>query len=286
MSTDSTPTTVRKDESLRTAPFPSTASEEKAISQWPTPSLEVSEPSVGKTPAPADPGAELPPTEIPLLGPVPANFGPAYGYLGEVKELADKIAPDLYEKYFEQRFPKGRIRIGLYDHSGAETIMHFGTTAKGLFRHVRGMQKNFDDSSKKGQTALLVEAINKAGVQAIGMAFNVNPCFFAAHLLPKDHSLKWTAELTELGKIFESDVLSRTKVGSQVADGMRYWAAGNAGFVSMENYTSTTVPAEGRRITIGNEIIGFCSRLFDALRVQTLASPSRDPGFGSPKARE
>jgi hypothetical protein len=184
--------------------------------------------------------------------------------LGKAKELADEIRPDLYQTYFEQRFPPCRTRIGFYEHGGYETIIDVDKAARGLFHHVRELRKNFDDSSKKGQTALLVETINRAGVQAIGMAFNVNPCFIAAHLLPKDNSLAWTAELTELGKRFESDVLSQSKLDSQVADGMRYWVAGNAGYASMDSYVA--VPADGRRITIGNETIGFCSRLFDTQR--------------------
>lgn len=60
-------------------------------------STEVLTSSAGKTAEHAEPGIEVSPKDIPLLDPVPADFGPAYDYLGKVKELADEIDPDLYE---------------------------------------------------------------------------------------------------------------------------------------------------------------------------------------------
>lgn len=230
----STSPIVRKDEGTQTTPPPGTAPSPETTSatnhdvatQSPAPSLlhperetdEVSGTSADYTSAPAGSGVEPPPKEIPLLGPVPDNFGPAYDYLGKVKELADEIKPGLYETYFEEQFTQGRTRIGLFSHGRPETIISSDDTAEGLFNDIGDLRHYFDSAKKYGPTVLLVEAINEAMIQAFGMAFNVNPCFFARHLLPKDDSYKWTDQLHRLGKKFEAWLISRNRAESQVSD--------------------------------------------------------------------
>lgn len=164
-----------------------------------------------------------------------------------------------------------------------------------------------------------MEVISKAGVQAIGMAFNVNPCFFAIHLLPKDKSCQCTDELYELGKRFESHVQSQSEVKTQVANGMHHWIMGGSDWSSAVGYRTlekgipgsrdrqvSWSPADdarppgrihhsrdlaaqhatsGRTLELLQTRSYFRSEL-GSLRVQTLASPPRYAGFGSSKARE
>jgi hypothetical protein len=225
----STPTIARTDKSTQTTPPPETALSPGTVPPpgtappgtapspgttpakkhdfapySPAPSLlhpehqtnEISESSAGNATSPAQPGVKSPPKEIPLLGTVPDDFGPAYDYLGKVKELADEIEPGLYETYFEERFTYSCTKIGFHSRTGPDTLFFFGNSPKWSLEPIRELQQNFDSAGKQGHTLELVEAINKAGVQAIGMAFNVNPCFFAAHLLPKDNTCQWTDNRT------------------------------------------------------------------------------------------
>ena len=214
-----------------------------------------------------------------LTDPVPVDFGPESDYLGTVKKLADEIAPGLYEKHFEQRFTQDAARARLYTHDpsgNSEWHIEWTFVPSDTYEDIKRLQMYFDSASKEGPTVLLVEAINKAGAQAIGTALNVNPCFFAAHLLPKDDSCQWTEGLTDLGVRFDSDV----QTGSQVADGFRQWDpwdntgyGSEQGFAQVKRGTSGSPyrktlqsHAEDLRITIGDDSIGICSRFLDAQR--------------------
>jgi hypothetical protein len=206
----STPTIVHRDQSTQTTPPPETtpapetlqspaitpAEKRDVASQSPALSLDLGhqstddrKTSADQTAGPAGPGIEPPLLEIPLLGPVPEGFGRAYGYLGKVKELADKIRPDLYETYFEQRFAQGSSRFAFCGASnGYGYHAAWDVASPDIYEHVGILRDNFHSTREQGHTALLVEAINKAGVQAIGMALDMTPCFFAYHFSITDQN--------------------------------------------------------------------------------------------------
>ena len=290
----STSPIVRKDEGTQTTPPPGTAPSPETTSatnhdvatQSPAPSLlhperqtdEVSETSADETAAPAGTRDESSPKEILLLGTVPDDFGPAYDYLGTVKKLADEIELGLYETYFEERFTEDSARISLFRllfddscrHSEMFRFLELGKPE--IYSDIVELREGFYSVSQGGQPVLLMEATSKVGVQAIGMAFNVNPCFFAMHLLPK-HDLWWlTDELEQLGNNFESYVLSQSEVEGQPADGMRQWAMEGTDWRNCSSDDGrirsgrTWSSGDSRRITIGNARVGFGPRIFEAQR--------------------
>jgi hypothetical protein len=273
-----------------TAPSPGTTPAKKhdVAPYSPAPSLlppehqtnEISESSAGNATSPAQPGVKSPPKEIPLLGTVPDDFGPAYDYLGKVKELADEIEPGLYETYFERRFAETSTRIRL--HTRAEQDINYGcafsweVVPQEIYVDIVSLRENISRISQGGEIVLLVQAINKAGIQAIGMAFNVNPCFFARHLLPKDKGGNWPGGLDQLGGMFDSYVRRQSKVESQVADhwfmGRTDWSSAvghrtpENGIAGSRDRLVSWSPGDHARVTIGNENVGFRSCRSDAQR--------------------
>jgi hypothetical protein len=204
-------TTVHNNESSRTAASPGTTPPEENVVASPLPtqsllnlehqSTDNPESPAGRSTALAGPGIEESRNNIPLPGSIPEPFLPAYDYLGKVKELADEIGPDLYEEQFGQRFTHGRTRIGLYTPGYLGVDMKFEDVLENIPNLIWTLQTNFYSASITGPTTvLIVQAINKAGVQAIGTAFNVDPCFFARHLWSKEKAEEydWTVERNEL----------------------------------------------------------------------------------------
>lgn len=277
------PTVLRKDESTQTTPPPEIAPAKKhdVASQSPAPSLlglehqstDVRKTSVDQTAGSAGPGIEPSPLEIPLLGPVPKGFGQAYDYLGKVKELADNIRPDLYETCFEQRFAQSSSRFIFYALGGnTENHGSWDSESPEIYEHVSFLRENFQSTRKPGHTALLVEAINKAGVQAIGMALDVNPFFFARHLSAMDESHHLTNDMVTLGEMFETHVMSQRAFG----ESQHYRAMGGSNYSWADSRVTAEKGSPGSlgqtpwssddfcRITIGNENMQYHSRTSDA----------------------
>jgi hypothetical protein len=285
----STPTIVYKDEStqttppLATAPSPGTTPAKKpdVASQSPTPSLlhperqtdEGSETSADETAAPAGTGVEPSPKEIPLLGTVPDDLGPACDYLGKVKELADEIEPGLYDKYFEEHFTEqDHTFTGFYKHDQDSETEHLfscdGLPSPPIFSDIETLQENFFNPSNQEPSVLVVEAINKAGIQAIGMALNVNPCFFAIHLGSKYGKFCVSDQLERLTDMFDDFVMSR----SQDPDTTRHRAERGSDYESSIGYLTydpsvrkRPIP-DRRRITIGNDNVGRSLSISDTER--------------------
>jgi hypothetical protein len=124
--------------------------------------------------------AEAQPEELPLLGPVPANFDRAYDYLGKVKPLAEDIEPGFFDTLFEQHFPSGWGSVRCFTSMGPSV---YGISGKVWCSHevvqLRDIATNADEQNP---CVLVVESIGKSGVQALGMAFDVDLCFFARHI--------------------------------------------------------------------------------------------------------
>lgn len=164
--------------------------------------------------------SETPPKDIPLLGLVPDRFGPAYDYLGKVKELADEIGPDVWDKCFEQHFVEGPMAFCIFSGKACWDFSS-GDHTQEILQQTRIMRQQFPDTAQNNRIVIVVEAINKTGIQALGMALDVNPCFFAKHLgainmedeMARIHhgyralDTRWE----ELGRKFESYVDSRRK---------------------------------------------------------------------------
>ncbi|KAM0721427.1 hypothetical protein Q7P37_002351 [Cladosporium fusiforme] len=131
------------------------------------------------------PAVEDPPLDIPLLGPVPKNFSPAYDYLGTVKLLADEIRPGLYESLFaddifEQERPWG---VEIWD-SGSMRVsptMRSPITYKSIGRYRQFLKK--PPNQQREPHVVIVQAVDKAAIQAFGMALDIDPRFFALHLV-------------------------------------------------------------------------------------------------------
>lgn len=155
--------------------------------------------------------------DIPLLGPIPERFSPeesksAYDYLGVVKSLADEIAPGLYDSLFEQHFQQGHRSVDLFT-TGLWRPHLLESWEEGNFHILQRLRQYWIiNTREQSPCVLVVEAIDKAGVQALGMALNIDPCFFASHLQessPLDAEIPNNKKVRSLSASFAKYVTSR-----------------------------------------------------------------------------
>lgn len=166
------------------------------------------------------------PLEIPLLGVAPNGFGPSYDYLAKVETLAKEIGPRFYEYFFEQHFQQGHGDVFLIGENVAERVVDssrndrfqpwFRSKRRWSFDAIKSLRQHIATASKQNPCVVIVEAIDKTGVQALGMAFNINPCFFAKHLGSKTTRPKESNELSSLGNSFASLGISENPVRGTV----------------------------------------------------------------------
>ena len=131
------------------------------------------------------------PQVIPYLGPVPDGFYHAYDYLGKVKSFAEDIEPGLFDILFDQCPKKsdGTVytilkenigRIASPSQRGAR--VWYSQQLKWDFDRIRQLRCDIGGATETHPCVLIVEAIDILAIQALGMAFNVNPSLFATHL--------------------------------------------------------------------------------------------------------
>jgi hypothetical protein len=196
--------------------------EHNSTSTSPVPSLSDTErqnedcsalPADGATATTGPDQIEAPPKEIRLLGAVPEEFGPAYDYLGKVKELADEIGPDVYRDLFERHLTQGDARVSLHTLTEElNQVTRFGNVSERIFENIKLLREIYYPAEKNARSVLLVEAINEAWIQALGMAFDVSPYFFATHLQSNTLYSK-SAELVTLSERF--DLWARSRNGKR-----------------------------------------------------------------------
>jgi hypothetical protein len=149
------------------------------------------------------------PREIPFLGRILTVHGEAYDYLQKIESIADAIEPTLYHSLFERHYHdqcggayliKGASTSKLFNEYERDPALRWTNTAIGACqRELLGY-----DLKDKSPCLLMVSAIDKKGVQALGMALHINPQFFAQHL--GDDEVRWqsSAALVELSDQFEN----------------------------------------------------------------------------------
>lgn len=192
--------------------------EHNSTSTSPVPSLSDTErqnedrsalPADGATATTGPDQIEAPPKEIRLLGTVPEDFGPAYDYLGKVKELADEIGPDVYRDLFELPLTRNDARVVFHTLGERLSVFHrYGNVSERIFEDIKLFREEYYPAGKSACSVLLAEAINEAWIQAIGMAFDVSPYFFATHLQSNALYDK-SAELEVLSERFDRWARSR-----------------------------------------------------------------------------
>ena len=260
--------------------------EHNSTSTSPVPSLSDTErqnedcsvlPADGVTATTGPDQIEAPPKEIRLLGAVPEDFGPAYDYLGKVKELADEIGPDVYRDLFERPLTQRYARVVLNTLTEElNQVHHFGNVSERIFEHIKLLREKFYPAEKNARSVLLVEGINEAWIQALGMAFDVSPYLFAAHLQSNALYGK-SAELVTLSERFDlwarsrNGKRSRNSCTSHSEEEFSQHCSSVVGYSRLDVITKRArnqqkaKPGIARcQLTIGNEHIGLFSQFSES----------------------
>jgi hypothetical protein len=176
---------------------------------------------------------------LPPVAPAPEVTG--YDYLEKVKELCDEIEPDLFDEYFEKHFQEGHGEAFLISKEMTRRILPRSDNLYGRWEYLESdffLKWGFTSSSEQivekttlrpsKLTSLLtsatqeyphiliVEAIDRSGIQFLGATFDIDPYFIAQHL-GKSH-LRVTGqhqrEMVNLSCSFQSFVKRREGVTS------------------------------------------------------------------------
>jgi hypothetical protein len=130
---------------------------------------------------------------------------PDYDYLDKVKSLCDEIEPNLYDNLFEKHFQEGHGKVLLISKEVTECILPSSDVSYGskwenltidrflktgsLYSSIPGpafstLRNLVTSATQENPHLLIIEAIDRTGIQILGTTFNLDPCFVAKHLGP------------------------------------------------------------------------------------------------------
>jgi hypothetical protein len=177
---------------------------------------------------------------------VPASECGYYDYLDKVKSLCDEISPGLFDDLFGRHFPKGHGEVFLINKESTKRILPSSDDPDGILEHLEidsflsyGYISSSEQIAVKRATPelsilrsllisatqedphfLIVEAIDRMGIQMLGTAFDIDPCFVAQHLGTDE--LRWgvsnQSEMQILSHQFKNFVNHRNRVPSHFED--------------------------------------------------------------------
>jgi hypothetical protein len=168
---------------------------------------------------------------------VPASEGGYYDYLDKVKSLCDEISPGLFDDLFQRHFSKGHGEVFLISKNSTKRILPSSDDPDGIWEYLEidsflgyGYISSFEQIAVKQATPklsilgslftsatqedphiLIVEAIDRTGIQMFGTAFDIDPSFIAQHI-GADESRWGQSEMQILSRRFKQFVNPRNRV--------------------------------------------------------------------------
>lgn len=131
----------------------------------------------------------------PQHNPGPFALGASNDYLAKVKALTERVEPGLYEKLFDQNFVEGHGSVYIIGEPGMDPEIEALMTADkyyACFAHLdrypwndeklQTLRKVISNAKEECPCVLIVEAIDKDGIQALGSVLHLDPVFLAHHI--------------------------------------------------------------------------------------------------------